>query len=56
MVTLLRLVLPKSNLIEKLVVSLLSGEEEQFIVGEKHVRNQRVNFYRECFFIKDIGR
>lgn len=55
MVTFLRLVLPKNNPMKKLVVALVSGAEEQFIMGEKHVKNQRVNFYRECFFIKDIG-
>lgn len=56
MVTLLRLALPKDSLMEKLVVSIVSGEDEQFTLGEKHIKNQRVNFYRECFFIKDIER
>ncbi len=46
MVTLLRLVLPKNSAIEKLVVAVVSGEDEQFILGEKHIKNQRVNFYR----------
>lgn len=56
MVTLLRLVLPTNSIIERLVVALVSGGEEQFIMGEKTIKNQRVNFYRECLFIKDIGR
>lgn len=56
MITLLRLVLPSSSAIVKVVVALVSGGEEQFIMGEKHVRNHRVNFYRECLFIQDIAR
>jgi len=56
MVTLLRLILPNNSAVDKLVVALASGGDEQFMVGEKHVKNQRVNFYRECLFIKDIGR